>query len=57
MTEILMVLGVFVAGLAIGFGIAAVTETRVERKLDRRFWALQDDIEGKIKDWFEGKKR
>ena len=44
MTEILMVLGVFVAGLAIGFGIAAVTETRVERKLDERFGALRDDI-------------
>ena len=53
MTEILMVLGVLVAGLAIGFGIAAVTETRVERKLDRRFWAMQDDL----KDWFEGIKR
>ena len=34
-------------------GIAAVTETRVERKLDRRFWAMQDDL----KDWFEGIKR
>ena len=30
---------IFAAGVIVGFTIAAVTETRVERKLDKKFWA------------------
>ena len=44
MTETVMVLGVFVGGLAVGYVIAAVTETRLERKLDKKFWRMTDDL-------------
>lgn len=44
MTEILIYLGVFVGGAAVGYLIAAVTETRIERKLDKKFWQMQDDL-------------
>ena len=44
MMETLTTLGVFVAGLVIGYVIAAVTETRLERKLDKKFWAMQDQL-------------
>ena len=37
------------AGAVIGFTIAAVSETRVERKLDKKFWKLQDDIKDLLK--------
>ena len=44
MISSLILLAVFAAGLAVGFTIAAVTETRVERKLDKKFWAMQNDL-------------
>lgn len=44
MMETLTTLGVFIAGLVIGYVIAAVTETRLERKLDKKFWKMQDQL-------------
>ena len=41
---------IFAAGVIVGFTIAAVTETRVERKLDKKFWAMK----GEIKDLLKG---
>ena len=42
--DVLIAVGIFAAGLVIGFGIAAVTETRLERKLDKKFWKMQDQL-------------
>lgn len=44
MTSILTTLAIFAAGLLIGYAIAAVTETRLERKLDKKFWRMTDDL-------------
>ena len=49
MTEILMAVGIFAVGVIVGFTIAAVTETRVERKLDKRFWRMTDDLRDALK--------
>ena len=43
--EALIFVAVFAAGVVAGFTIAAVTETRVERKLDKKFWAMKHDLE------------
>ena len=36
--------GIFVAGLVAGYIIAAVTDFRIERKIDQRFIELKDDL-------------
>ena len=40
---------IFAAGVIVGFTIAAVTETRVERKLDKKFWQMKHDLEQALK--------
>ena len=45
MIEALCVVG----GAVIGFTIAAVSETRVERKLDKKFWQMKHDLEKALK--------
>lgn len=44
MIETLTTLAIFAAGLLIGYATAAVTETRLERKLDKKFWRMTDDL-------------
>ena len=48
MTAFLYVL-FFALGIVVGFTIAAVTETRVERKLDKKFWAMKGEIKDLLK--------
>ena len=47
--DVLMAVLIFAAGVIVGFTIAAVTETRVERKLDKKFWRMQGEIEELLK--------
>ena len=49
MTEFLIYAGVFVGGGVLGYVVAAVTEFRFERKLDKKFWAFQDEIREIVK--------
>ena len=46
---VLMGVLIFAVGGIFGFTIAAVTETRVERKLDKKFWAMQNELKGIFK--------